>query len=236
MSIILNNLLLAGGLLSYLEESDVQLKVKALQKLYQIVDIHWAEVCNSLPAFEEISEDTTFPANDLAAAIASKCYYHLQEYSDSLRLALSAGKYFNISEKNEYIDTLLAKCIDEYKISRVNLETNPETAKPIDSRIENILEQMFQRCYNDNCYEQAIGIALDTRRLDKVEETISYALNSKYEKILSYTYDLCQGARNISSREFRMNVMDILVKSYMKLTEYDYANMCYGLQYLNRPN
>jgi hypothetical protein len=27
---------------------------------------------------EELSEDTTFPAADLAAAVASKCFYHLQ--------------------------------------------------------------------------------------------------------------------------------------------------------------
>ena len=45
------------------------------------MDIHWAEICNFLPQIEELSEDDSFFAADLAAAIASKCYYHLQEYN-----------------------------------------------------------------------------------------------------------------------------------------------------------
>jgi 26S proteasome regulatory subunit N2 len=186
---------------------------------------------------EELSEDESFPGADLAAAIASRCFYHLQEYKDALRLALSAGKYFDISIKSEYVDTLLAKCIDEYKSQRLQqeAETDPTKIIPIDPRIQNILEQMFQRCYRDFCFEQAMGIALDTRRLDKVEEILAEALKYGKESILGYTYDLCQGARNISSREFRLSVMDVLTKAYGKLAEPDYSNMCFGFQYLNRP-
>ena len=62
-----------------------------------MVDLHWAEVCNSLPVIEALSEDESFPAADLAAALASKCFYHLQIYDDSLRLALSAGKYLDLN-------------------------------------------------------------------------------------------------------------------------------------------
>ena len=54
-----------------------------MQKIYKIIDVHWAEICNSLPLIEELSEDSSFPAADLAAAIASKCFYRLQEYSDA---------------------------------------------------------------------------------------------------------------------------------------------------------
>lgn len=213
------------------------MQLKALQKLYSIIDVHWAEVCDSLPLIEELSEDESFIGANLAAAVASRCFYHLQEYKEALRLALSAGKYFDISVKSEYVDTLLAKCIDEYKVQRLEQEseTDPSKVKVIDPRIENILEMMFQRCYRDFCFDQAMGIALDTRRLDKVEEIINVALKYGKESILSYTYDLCQGARNISSREFRLNVMDVLTKSYLKLAEPDYSNMCFGLQYLNRP-
>ena len=80
-----------------------------MEKLYGVVDNHWAEICDSLPLIEELSEDESFPAADLASAIASKCFYHLQEYNDSLRLALNAGKYFDTSVKSEYVDTLLIK-------------------------------------------------------------------------------------------------------------------------------
>ena len=105
----------------------------------------------------------------------------------------------------------------------------------IDPRLENIIEQMFRRCYNDKCFEQAIGVALDTRRLDKVKETCIEALNYGSESVLEYTFSLCLGARNITSREFRLAVINVLVELYSTLADPDYSNVCYGLQYLNRP-
>jgi 26S proteasome regulatory subunit N2 len=74
-----------------------------------MVDIHWAEICGYLPQIEELSEDSSFEASDLAASLASKCFYHLQEYNDALRLALSAGKFLDVSVKSEYIETLLGR-------------------------------------------------------------------------------------------------------------------------------
>lgn len=197
------------------------------------MDLHWAEVCNSLPTIEELSEDSSFPAADLAAAVASKCFYHLQEYNDSLRLALCAGKYLDISVKNEYTESIISKCIDEYKALRNKTENEEEVV--IDSRMENIIEQMFQRCYRDNCFEQAIGIALDTKRIDKVEESCSKAIIAGKVAILGYAFNLCQSARNITPREFRLSVIEVLVKHYGTLAVPDYSNVCFGLQYLNRP-
>lgn len=188
-------MVVAAGVVSFLEEDDTQLKVRlnrmqciqcdlipsrsavvsnlqvrALHKIYQIIDVHWAEICESLPLIEGLSEDDSFPAHDLAAAIASKCFYHLQEYNDALRLALSAGKYFDVSTKNEYIETMLSHCIDQYKSLRVQLLKDRDAAVTIDPRMEAIIEQMFQRCYRDLCFEQALGVALDTHRIDKVIE------------------------------------------------------------------
>ena len=203
-----------------------------MEKLYGVVDNHWAEICDSLPLIEELSEDESFPAADLASAIASKCFYHLQEYNDSLRLALNAGKYFDTSVKSEYVDTLLIKCIDEYTMLRRSKEGNDTVV--IDNRMENIIEQMFQRCYRDCCYEQAVGIALDCRRLDKLEEICELSISNNNESILGYAFNLCQSARNVDSRGFRLDVINILVNQYGKLPRPDYSNMCLGLQYLDR--
>ena len=224
--------------------------MRALKKLYQIVDVHWAEVCNSLSLIEELSEDPTFPAADLAAAVASKCFYHLQEYNDALRLALCAGRYLDISVKSEYVDTILAKCIDEYKALQTQQDGADGTGPKIDPRMENIIEQMFVRCYRDACFEQAVGVALDTRRIDKVgtcgavwcgvarvvcgvhaprcsrppwdsplplspsprtapqvEEVCTTAIAAGRSDILGYTFNLCQSARNIRPREFRLEVI-----------------------------
>ncbi len=206
--------------------------------MFRIVDVHWAEVCDSLTFIEELSEDATFPAADLAAAIASKCFFHLQSYSDSLKLALSSGKYLNLSAKNEYVDTIIAQCLDEYKSLRLKQQEGAGAgaeAVTIDPRMEAVIEAVFKCCYADRCFEQAIGVALDTRRIDKLEEACREAISANREDVLGYTYNLCQGARHVPNRDFRLAVIDVLVKMYGTLTEPDFSNVCFALQYLNRP-
>ena len=94
---------------------------------------------------------------------------------------------------------------------------------------------MFKRCYNDLCYEQAIGIAIDTLRIDKIYEICTLAISNNYTSILNYTFEICQYTRSIISREFRLNVIKILVELYYTLPIPDYTNICYALQYLNKP-
>lgn len=68
----------------------------------------------------------------------------------------------------------LAKCIDHYTKLRVENAELPEDEekKSIDPRLEGIVNKMFLRCLDDHKYKQAIGIALETRRLDMFEKTI----------------------------------------------------------------
>jgi 26S proteasome regulatory subunit N2 len=236
------DLLIGIGILSYLEEDNVQLQTQALKRLYASVDVHWAEICGSLPTIEAISEDQQHPAHTLAAALTSKCYFHLQEYSECLRFALVAGTHIDVSEHSEYIDLLLTTCIDEYKALRTKLElesANPNAAPVvIDPRMEAIIEQMFQRCYADHCYEQALGVAIDTFRIDKVDEVCVHAIkHAKARDILSYAFQLCANThtRSIQSRRFRLAVIEVLVKQYAQLDHPDYTHMCFGLQALNQP-
>lgn len=227
----------AAGIIAFLDEDDNNLKVRALNKIYQVIDVHWAEICDSLETIEALSEDPSFPAADLAAAVASKCFYHLQEFGVSLRLAFSAGKYFNISEKSEYVDTLLSRCIDEYTALRHQQQEISEDKPPvvIDPRMEAIMEQMFHRCYRDKCYEQAVGVSLDTRRIDKVREVCETAIKDGRASILDHTFNLVQVGRNVSSREFRLAVIAVLVELYGTLPDPDMSNVCICLQHLNRP-
>jgi 26S proteasome regulatory subunit N2 len=78
------------------------------------VDQYWAEVASAVPLIEELSEDPSFPARELAASVASKVFFHLEEYNDALRLALGAGEHFDVGAKTEYVSTLVSRCIDEY--------------------------------------------------------------------------------------------------------------------------
>jgi 26S proteasome regulatory subunit N2 len=52
--------------------------------------------------------------------------------------------------------------------------------KPIDPRLEDIVNRMFQRCFEDKKFKQAIGIAIETRRLDVFEKAILTSVGSNF--------------------------------------------------------
>ena len=61
----------------------------------------------------------------MAALVASKVYYHLGSYEDSLNYALGAGKFFDVSSSSQYVETIIAKCIDSYTSKRLaDVEVN----------------------------------------------------------------------------------------------------------------
>ncbi len=59
---------------------------------------------------EELSEQDDFPERALASLVASKVYYHLGSFQDSLTFALGAGSKFNVNGTSEYIETMLCEC------------------------------------------------------------------------------------------------------------------------------
>ena len=54
--------------------------------------------------------------------------------------------------------------------------------------MESVINKMFDRCFYDNQFNQAIGIALESRRLDKVKESIEKS-NDVVAK-LGYTFTI----------------------------------------------
>ena len=134
-------------------------------------------------------------SRELAAAVASKVFFHLEEYEDALRLGLGAGPYLDVSKKTEYVETMVAKAIDEYVKLKERQDQGGDDVPLIDPRLEAIVDKMFVRCvpggwsssglapgvvgrdtcvcgtcrcFNDGAYNQAVGIALESYRLDKV--------------------------------------------------------------------
>lgn len=60
---------------------------------------------------EILHEDKAFSQHDLAALVASKVYYHLGSFEDSLTYALGAGELFDVNARNEYVDTIIGSDI-----------------------------------------------------------------------------------------------------------------------------
>ena len=156
-------------------------------------------------------DDSTFPQRDLAASIASKVFYYLEEYEEALRLALEAGDKFNGYERSQYVETLVHKCIDKYIEKRVAIVDRKEEGIAIDAKMEGVINKMFDRCYDDGQFNQAIGVALESRRLDKVREAIEKSKD--IEEKLSYAFTIAQNIVR-SNKEFRSEILRLLLLIY----------------------
>lgn len=104
----------AAGVVGFLSEPNPELQIFALRKLNEEIDSLWTEVAGSVGEIEALYEDESFPERELAALVASKVYYNLQEYNESMNFALGAGKLFNLDHEGEFEDTIISKCVDTY--------------------------------------------------------------------------------------------------------------------------
>lgn len=225
------NITAAAGIISLLEEPMSELKVFALKKLDLIVDEFWPEISEAIEKIEILHEDKSFSHHELAALVASKVYYHLGSFEDSLTYALGAGNLFDVNSRTEYVDTTIAKCIDYYTQQSIALAEKAKDAKEIDPRLEAIVNRMFQRCLGDGQYRQALGLALETRRMDIFEKAIKESDDEN--GMLSYAFQVAMSL--IQNRGFRNKVLRSLVDLYQNLKTPDYVNMCQCLIFLDDP-
>lgn len=221
----------AGAMLAMLSENSVALKLHALSNLNAYAQFLWPEISTSIPLIESLYEDEEFSQRPLAALVVSKVFYFLGELNDSLAYALGAGPLFDVSEDSDYVRTLLDKAIDEYASLRNKAAESKEEAANIDPRLEAIVERMLEKCILDGRYQQAMGMAIECRRLDKLEEAIMRSDNAPGS--LSYCINVSHSY--VNRREYRQEVLHLLVRVYQKLPSPDYLSICQCLMFLDRP-
>jgi len=228
MSVILTSV---GGILSLLDEPNDQLISFSLKKLVSpyegglnpgdtlagagsvggmsLLDVFWHEIANkdTLVRIEELSEDKAFPDHELASLVCSKVYYHLGAFDVALRFALGAGKLFDVNQRSEYVETIIAKCIDSYTQKKVSGEASEE----IDPRQEAIVNQMFDRCFRDGQFRQAMGIAIETHRMDIFVDSIKKSREGR-DSMLSYAFRVVMTL--IPSRSYRNELLKQLINLY----------------------
>ncbi|CAI9761632.1 unnamed protein product [Fraxinus pennsylvanica] len=219
----------AGGLLAMLNETHPALKLHALSNLNAFVDYFWPEISTSVPIIESLYEDEEFDQRQLAALLVSKVFYYLGELNDSLSYALGAGPLFDVSEDSDYVNTLLAKAIDEYANFKIKAAEGNDESVVVDPRLEAIVERMLDKCILDGKYQQAIGMAIECRRLDKLEEAIIKSDN--VHSIINYCIDICHSF--VNRREYRREVLRLLVEVYQQLPSPDYLSVCQRLMFLD---
>uniref|UniRef100_A0ACD5ZQY5 Uncharacterized protein n=1 Tax=Avena sativa TaxID=4498 RepID=A0ACD5ZQY5_AVESA len=221
----------ASGLLAMLQEPAAELKLHALSNLNSLVHVFWPEISTSVPAIESLYEDEEFDQRQLAALVVSKVFYYLGELNDSLSYALGAGPLFDVSEDSDYANTLLARALDEYASIRSKASKATEEEEMMDPRLEVIVERMLDKCILDGKYQQAMGMAVECRRLDKLEEAITRCDN--LHGALSYCINLSH--QYVAHREYRCEILRCVVKIYQTLSDPDYLSICQCLMFLDEP-
>lgn len=94
------------------------------------------------------------------------------EYENSVNSALKAGRLFDISESSPFVQTVVAKAVDQYVEMRVHNEMYPQDLKLIDPSLEELVERLISNCLAFNEFKQAIGITIEAHRLDTLEMTL----------------------------------------------------------------
>lgn len=235
----------AQGVISLLSEPAIELRIHALELLNQLVDQFWTEISDAVASIEALSEDDSGlpePARELAALVVSKVYFHLGAFSESLTFALSSGSRFNVEERTEYVQTLISEAITAYIAQRSKQQAalheqqvqaeatmadviSSAIPSSVDPTLEAIVERMFERCYRDGEFLQALGIALESRRLDRIETSIERS--SSREDMLSFALEHAQEL--VTDISFRQDLLRLLVRLFLKSEQPNYLKVAQSL-------
>lgn len=152
----------------------------------------------------------------MAALLASKVYYNLGEFDTSVKFALSAGSKFDIEARSEYIETIVSKIIGKY-IEQAQAADDDEAASPVEPGLQSVVEKMLERCVSKGEFRMALGVALEARRLDIVQNILE-----KEKDMELVNYVLSCSINVVSNREFRNKVLNSLVPIIRALPQPDY--------------
>eukprot|EP00049_Salpingoeca_infusionum_P024811 m.17180 g.17180 ORF g.17180 m.17180 type:complete len:931 (-) comp7356_c0_seq1:1525-4317(-) len=212
-----------GGILSLLAEPEPEVQGFAIEKLLDVVKDFWAEIAQSLELIEQLSEDSTFEQRNKAALLAAQVHFYLDS-PDSLRFALEAGTEFNVQGDSLFVNTIIGKAIDTYTAST-------QAGKTVSPNLLKVVNRMVERCLDDGEFEQAIGIALESRRLDIVKEALERATNKS--SVISYCFNMT--IKYVVSRTFRDELLEVLAEKLSSIENPDMFNLVQCLVLLDKP-
>jgi len=206
----------ASGYVALLQESDNTLRSHALKKLLECVDTLWHEVAECLPDLETIAEglDLPQPMRQMAAAVASRVFFHLEEPSQALRLALEAGEaHFDLQQTSPYVQSLVRAAIDAYVSERLKAigdeKEEPEEDIGISmEQLQAMVYRLLETCCSEGKYDHALGIALEAQETSKLREI----LVSSGPSVEMLKYALNSSINVVSSKAFRQEAFGVIAE------------------------
>jgi 26S proteasome regulatory subunit N2 len=232
----------ASGYIALLDEPDSALQTHALQKLLECVDVLWHQVAECLPKLEALAEaddDTDKSIRQIAAAVASRVLFYLEEPSSALRMALLAGpQYFDwkqaavntSSQRSPYVERLVAAALDAYRAARnkeMSESQKEETTAAADDDMGLSADQLLPMIHcllEGSCaagfQEHALGMALEGQEIDQVSAILKSAVATSstmaqpkptMAPLLKYALQACTTAA-VSSKSFRNQTLQVIAE------------------------
>jgi len=117
-------------------------------------------------------EDESFPERELAALVAAKVYYQLQEYNESMVFALGAGKLFNLDKPEEFEDTIVGAFARPFGVGRLGLSSTQECLKRVaDVCLRN--SKMCGHVHRDECHAKPFCANRHSKPTSTADNSIS---------------------------------------------------------------
>ena len=215
----------ASGWIALLQEPDVTLRSHALKKLLECVDTLWHEVAECLPDLETIAEDLDLPLSmrQTAAAVASRVFFHLEEPSQALRLALEAGEaHFDLQTKTPYVERLVTAALDAYVQERrralmdedERTEAQEELGIPMD-QLQGMVHRLLDTCCAEGKHDHALGVALEAQETNKLRDIL---VDSGPDPAL-LKYALQSSIKTVTSKSFRQEALGVIAECLSKQLE-----------------
>ena len=205
----------ASGVLALLQEENSTLRAFALEQLNTNIDEFWFQVSESIPLIEALYEDDTFEHRSLCALVLSKVFYHLEDLDEALAYALGANELVDVNGSDAYSKTVLECCVDTYTSQRKDAAKEGLKEDKVDGRLLAIVERLFEKCVEDGQFEQAVGLAVESHRLDMLEKALVRSTSSEttgaepagglVQYVLKTTH------KSITSKRYRDDILELVV-------------------------
>jgi len=224
----------AASALFLLEEPEDELRIHALKTLDVLADAFWPEISPFVVKIQALSEDPSFQGSQLAALVAARVLFHLGELDEALEYALIAGPLFDVTANSVFALTLRAKCIDEY-ISRqvkraeaaaagtsVDMDGAGPSSAPVAAMngtveyslegLQDVVERILDDCVVRGEVREALGVAIEARRLDRMRSCILEGCKTAKMRIaaLNYCFDCVQTL--VANRGYRIQVLKLIAE------------------------